>query len=284
MRTLGREYRRDVERIGEFLRRRRARMTAAEVGLPSGGTRRRVAGLRREEVALLAGVSPDYYIRLEQGRTANVSDQVLLSVARALRLSSAETEHLTNLARPGRTPAVATPVKDGFLVRLLEALAEVPAVLLDGRLDLIAWNDAAEAVFELHATPEPRNAARQLFLQSGQRDRYTNWADIAADTVAQLRLSAGRQPDDPRLQNLIGELSIHSGSFQLLWALGDAREKREGAVRMNHPLAGRLEFDYESLSVAAAPDCSVLTYLPRPGSGTTEAIQDLLRTTDAPAS
>lgn len=266
-------------RIGEFLRTRRARIQPQDVGLPPGVTRRRVPGLRREEVALLAGVSPDYYVRLEQGRTAQVSDQVLDAVAQMLGLSDIETEHLRNLARPRRAGAAATvtgSAPDEPLVRLLHTIADAPALLLNPGLDIVAANAAADAVFDVDGMPRPRNAARQLFLHPEARSRYADWNEIAAETVAQLRLATGRRPDDAGLTALVGELAIRSEPFRRLWATGDVREKRLGVVRLAHPVVGNLEFDYHMLTVPARPDRSLLTYLPRPGSPTAEALGMLL--------
>lgn len=263
--------------IGAFLRTRRDRITPGQVGLPAGVTRRRVPGLRREEVALLAGVSPDYYVRLEQGRAAHVSDQVLDAVARTLSLSDVETEHLRNLARPSApsTPA-STTAADGPLTRLLETMADAPALLIDARTDILAANAAAEAVFEVSGMARPPNSARQLFLAPDAKARYGNWAAAAEEIVAHLRLMTGRRPDDARLTSLIGELAIHSHDFRQLWARGDVREKRVGVVRLIHPVAGPLEFDYQVLTVPARPDRFLLTYLPRPGTPTADALQLLL--------
>lgn len=265
--------------IGEFLRTRRERLQPHQVGLPPGVTRRRVPGLRREEVALLAGVSPDYYVRLEQGRTAQVSDQVLNAVGQALGLSDVETEHLRNLARPGRTAATARAIRtlpDEPLVRLLQEIADVPALLLNLRLDVVAANAAAEAVFEVSRMPPPRNAARRLFLHPEALSLYANWHEIAAETVAQLRLATGRRPDDAGLASLVGELAIRSEPFRRLWATGDVREKRLGVARIRHPVAGMLELEYQVLTVPARPHRSLLTYLPQPGSSTAEALGMLL--------
>ncbi|MEE1764240.1 helix-turn-helix transcriptional regulator [Streptomyces sp. SP18BB07] len=269
--------------IGEFLRTRRERITPEQAGLPPSLTRRRVPGLRREEVALLAGVSPDYYQRLEQGRTAQVSDQVLDAVAQALALSDVETEHLRNLARPRRADAGARTtrrasrtVPDEPLVRLLDAMGDAPAMLLGARLDIVAANAAAEAVFDVSGMSQPRNAARQLFLHPEARARYANWEAMAAETVAQLRLLTGRRPDDAELAALVGELAIRSEPFRQLWATGDVREKRLGVTRVVHPVVGTLEFDYHMLTVPARPDRSLITYLPQPGSPTAEALKMLL--------
>jgi transcriptional regulator with XRE-family HTH domain len=261
--------------IGAFLRTRRDRITPEQVGLPAGATRRRVPGLRREEVALLAGVSPDYYVRLEQGRTAHVSDQVLCAVARALSLSDVETEHLRNLVRPSAPPRTATAT-DKPLARLLDAMADAPALLVDIRMDILAANAAAEAVFEVSGMAQPANSARQLFLAPEAKTRYGNWPAAAEEIVAHLQLMAGRWPDDARLTSLIGELAIHSTEFRHLWAKGDVREKSIGVVSLNHRVAGPLEFEYHVLTVPARPDRSVLAYLPRPGTSTADALQMLL--------
>lgn len=265
--------------IGEFLRSRRDRIAPEQVGLPRGVGGRRVPGLRREEVALIAGVSPDYYVRLEQGRTAHVSDQVLDAVARALSFTDVETEHLHNLARPTREKAagrVPVAAQDEPLARLLETMTGAPAVLLDTRLDILAANAAAEAVFAISDMSPPRNAARQLFLHPEARRLYGNWQDIAAETVAQLRLSTGRSPNDARLATLIGELAIRSEPFRQLWAQGDVREKRVGAVQLTHPLVGAMTFQYHFLTVPARPDRALMTYLPEAGSPTADALAVLL--------
>ncbi|MFE3850355.1 helix-turn-helix transcriptional regulator [Streptomyces griseorubiginosus] len=269
--------------IGAFLRTRRERITPEQAGLPPSLTRRRVPGLRREEVALLAGVSPDCYQRLEQGRTPQVSDQVLDAVAQALSLSDVETEHLRNLARPRRTGTEARTtqrasgaVPDEPLVRLLEAMGDAPAMLLGAYLDILAANAAADAVFDVSGMPQPRNAARLLFLHPEARSRYANWEAMAAETVAQLRLLTGRRPDDAELAALVGELAIRSEPFRRLWATGDVREKRLGVTRIVHPVVGTLEFDYHMLTVPARPDRSLITYLPQPGSPTAEALKMLL--------
>jgi transcriptional regulator with XRE-family HTH domain len=267
--------------IGAFLRTRRDRITPAQVGLPAGVTRRRVPGLRREEVALLAGVSPDYYVRLEQGRTSHVSDQVLNAVARALSLSDVETEHLRNLARP-TTPEISpldrasANAADEPLTRLLHTMGDTPAMLLDTRMNILAVNTAGEAVFEVSAMTQPPNSARQLFLTPDARTRYDSWDAAAEEVVAHLRLMTSRWPHDVPLTAIIGELAIHSDEFRQLWARGDVREKRVGYVYLRHPLAGPLEFDYQVLTIPARPDRSLLTYLPRPATRTAEALQMLL--------
>ncbi|AGZ40807.1 helix-turn-helix transcriptional regulator [Actinoplanes friuliensis] len=266
--------------IGAFLRTRRDRITPDQVGLPAGATRRRVPGLRREEVALIAGVSPDYYVRLEQGRTAHVSDQVLCAVARALSLSGAETEHLRNLARlPEPAPSLlqkSATAEDEPLARLLDAITDAPALLVDTRMNILAANAAAEAVFDVSGMAQPPNSARQLFLAREAKARYGNWEAAAEEVVAHLRLMTGRWPDDAPLTALIDELGHHSDDFRRLWARADVGEKRVGTVHVTNHVAGPLEFDYHVLTVPARPDRSLLTYLPRPGSPTQEALRMLL--------
>jgi transcriptional regulator with XRE-family HTH domain len=279
--------------IGEFLRSRRDRIFPADVGLPAGMTRRRVKGLRREEVALLAGVSPDYYIRLEQGRTGHVSDQILNAVAHALSLSEVETEHLQNLARTSseaRIPEVSPHSSDSPdpVSRLLAAMTDAPALLLDSQLDIVEANSLAESLFELrgtdtYTTAVRPNAARLIFLHPEARSRYQNWDDIAAETVAQLRLMAGRWPGDVGLNALIQELATRSDPFRKLWATGDVHEKREGTVKLRHPMVGSLTFDYQMMTFPAHEDRFVLVYLPQPGTDTSEALA-LLTSWDADAS
>lgn len=267
--------------IGQFLRTRRERLSPRQVGLPPGISRRRVPGLRREEVALLAGVSPDYYTRLEQGRATRVSDEILDAVARTLFLSDVETEHLRNLARPATaTPeprASAAPVRaDEPLALLLTAVPDVPALLLNTRLDIVAANAPAEAVFDVSRMDQPPNAARQLFLHPEARSRYVNWEAIASETVAQLRLMTGRRPGDAQLTALVTDLSTRSEPFRRLWNTGNVTEKRIGTAHIAHPLIGRLEFGYHMLTVPAQPDRSLLIYLPEPNSPTEEALRVLM--------
>jgi transcriptional regulator with XRE-family HTH domain len=267
--------------IGAFLQTRRARIAPGDVGLPDGFSRRRVPGLRREEVALLAGVSPDYYVRLEQGRTAHVSDQVLDAVARALGLTDVEAEHLRNLAHrheaaPAARRSHPTASIDGPLYRLLDVVGDTPAMLIDASMHIVAANAAAEAVFAVSQMQQPANSARQLFFSPDARVRYSDWEAAAEEIVAHLRLMTGRFPHDARLVSLIGELAIHSRAFQGLWAKGDVREKVNGLVHVNHPVVGDLEFDYQVLTIPARPDRALLTYLPRPDSGTSDALRVLL--------
>jgi transcriptional regulator with XRE-family HTH domain len=262
--------------LGGFLQSRRARIRPAEVGLPEHG-RRRVPGLRREEVAQLAGVSVDYYIRLEQGRGQNVSDSVLTAVGRVLRLDATEQAHLHDLARPAtaRRTAAAAPrqvVRPGLRL-LLDAMTGTPAFVLGRRMDVLAWNALADAVADFsRKSPAELNQARQVFLDPTAPTCYPDWAAVAAETVAYLRLDAGRHPDDPALAALVGELSLRSEEFRRLWADHLVKEKTYGVKRLVHPLAGELEFGYETLALPGDPDQLLVAYTVTPGSPTAERL------------
>ncbi|MET9877612.1 helix-turn-helix domain-containing protein [Actinacidiphila glaucinigra] len=264
--------------LTEFLRTRRARLKPADVGLAEYG-RRRVPGLRREELAQLAGVSVAYYTRLEQGNGHNVSVEVLDAVSRALRLSEAEHAHLLHLARParhGRRPAPARRGQVRPAVReLLSALEGVPAYVWGRRSDVLAWNSTASALFGDWAerAPEERNWARITFLDPAARRLFADWQAKAADVVGQLRMDAGRHVDDPLLAALIGELSMKSEDFRTLWAAHDVRRKSHGDIRLLHPLAGALTLRYETLALPGDPEQSLSTYHAEPGSPSEEALR-----------
>ncbi|WP_189225539.1 helix-turn-helix transcriptional regulator [Saccharothrix coeruleofusca] len=272
-------------RIAEFLRNRRSRVTPAQAGLPDGLTRRRVPGLRREEVAQLAGVSVDYYTRLEQGRGKHVSDAVLDAIATVLRLSHVERQHLWNLARPRATagPPPARAVPPGVR-RMLELMPDAPALVLGRRMRVLAWNPAAQAVFDVESMRElGYNAARHAFLAPRAAERYVNREEVAAAICAQLRLESGRHPDDPDLAALIGELAIRSGTFRRLWAANDVRQKDSGTTVVAHPVVGRLEFGYEALALPGAGDQYLTAYTYPAGSATAQRLQLLLSWTSEPA-
>lgn len=262
--------------LSGFLQSRRARIRPEDVGLPSHG-RRRVPGLRREEVAQLAGVSVDYYIRLEQGRGQNVSDAVLEAIGRVLRLDDTEQAHLRDLIRPARAARRAAP-RDGQSVRpglqlLLDTMTGTPAFVLGRRMDVLAWNTLADVIVGFsRKPPAERNQARQVFLDPTAPDCYPDWAAVAAETVAYLRLDAGRHPDDPALSALVGELSVRSESFRRLWADHQVREKTYGVKRLVHPVAGELEFGYEALALPGDPDQLLVAYTVVPGSATAERL------------
>ncbi|MEV7886051.1 helix-turn-helix transcriptional regulator [Streptomyces sp. NPDC002817] len=259
--------------LGDFLRTRRARIQPEEVGLPSHG-RRRVPGLRREEVAQLAGVSVDYYIRLEQGRGPSVSDAVLDAVARVLRLDETEHAYLHAVARPRKRGARTTAprVRAGIQL-LLDSVDRTPAFVLDRSMTVLAWNALADAVFGYSdTTAETRSIPRQVFLDPAAHDFYPEWQAVAAQCVAHLRVQAGHHQDDPQLTALVGELSLKSEDFRRLWADHQVKECAYGMKRVQHPVAGRLVFPYESLTLPSDGDLTLLVYTPEPGSETAERL------------
>jgi len=255
--------------LGEFLRSRRARLRPEDTGLPANG-RRRVPGLRREELALLAGVSVDYYVRLEQGRAEHPSESVLDAIARALRLDETEVAHLHTLARPGpvrrrrRRPARVRPE----LLRLVERLDGVPALVLGPRMDVLAWNSLGAALVVDFAAlpPRERNMPRLMFLDEETRRLYPDWETVARETVAFLRLTAGRSREDAELAELVGELSLASRDFARWWADHDVREKTHGRKRFAHPAVGELILDYETLVLPDEPEQALVTYTAGAGS------------------
>ncbi|WP_353942991.1 helix-turn-helix transcriptional regulator [Streptomyces sp. HUAS MG91] len=267
----------DLGGIGDFLRSRRARIRPDEVGLPEYG-RRRVPGLRREEVAQLAGVSVDYYIRLEQGRGSSVSDAVLDAVARVLRLDGTEQAYLRSVARPAparRRRETEQPVRPGLRL-LLDTIDRAPAFVLGRRMDVLAWNALGDALLGFSAmAPKDRNMPRQVFLEPAARELYPQWAAVAAETVAHLRLDAGLHPGDPRLARLVGELSLASEEFRRLWADHQVKRKTAGAKRMLHPVVGELSMPYETLTVSGEPDQALVVYTPEPGSVTADRLRIL---------
>ncbi|RPF34027.1 helix-turn-helix transcriptional regulator [Streptomyces sp. TLI_185] len=260
--------------LGDFLRSRRARIQPEEVGLASHG-RRRVPGLRREEVAQLAGVSVDYYVRLEQGRGPSVSDAVLDAISRVLRLDDEEHAYLYAVARPQKKRERRRPaprVRPGIQV-LLDGMAHIPAFVLGPAMDVLAWNALADALSGFSRMPPARrNVVRHLFLDPDGRNVYPDWAAVAAQTVAHLRLNAGARPDDPGLRELVGELSLKSEDFRRLWADHQVKACMYGVKRVRHPVAGLLTLPYESLSLPSEPDQTIVAYTPEPGSETAERL------------
>ena len=274
--------------IREFLRTRRARITPEQAGLAPYAGVRRVPGLRREEVAQLAGVSVDYYIRLERGRTHGVSESVLDAVARALQLDDTERAHLFDLAQPSATGARRRPPLSPQRVRpvvyqALDALT-VPALIQGRRMDVLAANRLASAVFtDFQARPHrERNFARYVFLDPAARDLYADWERAAGDCVANLRLYAGRHPDDARLTELIGELSVHSDAFRRLWAGHDVLAHTTGTKRLHHPLVGDITLDYVVMAVEGDPDQALVILTPEPASPSSEALAILASWTSTP--
>ena len=260
--------------IGEFLRAKRERVAPEERGLPAGG-RRRVPGLRREEVALLAGISPDYYVRLEQGRARAASDQVLDAIARVLSLDEVERDHLRVLARPDAVApaprAPSAPAARPGVRALLEAMPQVPAFVLGSAMDVLATNLLGEALIAL---PDgPRNMARHVFLDPTSPSYYPEWAKVARETAAHLRRMAGLLPDAPEIAALIGELTIGSDDFVREWARQEVVVKTHGRKLVDHPEVGRLSLDYETLTLPDEPGLMLVTY-----TAADERTSDALRT------
>ncbi|MGW2092237.1 helix-turn-helix domain-containing protein [Promicromonospora sukumoe] len=265
--------------VRDFLTSRRARVRPEQSGLPSFGSTRRVPGLRREEVALLAGVSVEYYARMERGNLSNVSDSVLEAVARALQLDEAEHTHLFDLAReaplraPRRRRSAPQQVRP-VVQRILEAITDAPAWIRNGRQDILAMNELGRALYQpVLATPQrPANAARFTFLDPAARRFLIDWEKSAADTAAALRQEAGRNPHDPALINLIGELSTRSEEFRGRWATHDVLLHRTGVKRLHHPVVGELELSFESFDLPADPGLVMVAYSPSPGSPSVDSL------------
>ncbi|MCA6091004.1 helix-turn-helix transcriptional regulator [Streptomyces sp. SCA3-4] len=270
--------------LGAFLRTRRSRLRPEDVALPDFGGRRRVAGLRREEIAQLAGVSVDYYIRMEQGRAANPSPAVLDALARALRLDEDETRHLHRLAqsrpltRHDDRPRSERQQVRPMLRRLLDELRDVPALVMGRRMDVLAWNTAACALLGDYAALEPaeRNIPRITFLDPASRDLYSDWTACARENVAYLRWEAGRYPNDPHLARLIGELSVKSEDFRRWWAEHPVQDKTSGTKHFHHPLVGDLQLTYETLRATDDPDQALITYAAEPRTPSHDALRMLL--------
>ncbi|WP_344633631.1 helix-turn-helix transcriptional regulator [Streptomyces glaucosporus] len=263
--------------LGRFLRARRALVRPEDLGLPAGD-RRRVAGLRREEVAVLAGVSTDYYVRLEQGRERSPSAQVVDALARVLCLEEEATAHLHRLARPvpaarRRTGARREERVGPHLLRMVESWHRTPAAVLGPRLNVLAQNTLCRALYDGRTHAD--DPARMVFLDPDAREFYPDWEKVALDTVAGLRAAAGAHADDPELVELVGELSLRSETFRSLWARHDVRSKTHGTKRFRHPLVGELTLEYESLTVNSAPGRQLLVYHAEPGSPSEQAL-DLL--------
>jgi transcriptional regulator with XRE-family HTH domain len=259
--------------VREFLASRRARMTPERAGLAVSASNRRVPGLRRGEVATLAGVSVEYYTRIERGNLRGVSDSVLHAIARALRLDEAERAHLLDLAHapsPGtsqRRRPVPQRIRPG-LQRILDAMTDAPATVHNSRLDILAANRLGYALYsDIFADPQrPANHVRFLFLDRRSQDFYPDWESSANDAVAVLRSEAGHDPYDQALTNLIGELSTRSDEFRARWAAHDVRQHRTGTKRLHHPVVGDLVLEFERLDVTADPGLILQAFSAEPGS------------------
>ena len=278
-------YRRGMDTrndIREFLTTRRARLTPEQVGLPDFGGRRRVPGLRREEVALVAGMSVEYYVRLERGNATGVSESVLEGLTRALKLDDAERSHLYDLVRAAnagahprrRSQPKGQQVRPGVR-QLLDAMDNVPAFVQNGRLDIIAINRLGQAVFsEIYVQPQrPANFARFVFLDPRAQGFYRDWDDAAHQTVAILRLQAGRSPHDRALSDLVGELATRSDAFRTLWASHDVRDHRTGIKAITHPVVGDLDLNYEAMDLTTDQGVQMIAYSAPPDSSSHDALK-----------
>lgn len=265
--------------IREFLTSRRARVTPEQAGLPTYGPRR-VPGLRRSEVATLAGVSIEYYTRIERGNLSGVSEMVLEALARALQLDEAERAHLFDLARaagptpPARRRRSRKPGVRADVQWMLDAMTGAAAFVFNGRLEILAANQLGRALFsELYANPaRPVSTPRFVFLDPRAREYYADWHRAAAETVAVLRAEAARDPDDRDLSDLVGELSTKSEEFRTLWAAHDVRLHNAGVKQLRHPVVGDLGLSYTALAVAADPGLTIYVYMAEPGSKSAESL------------
>ena len=264
--------------IREFLATRRAKLTPQQVGLLPGGGRRRVPGLRREEVAVLAGVSTEWYVRLEKGHINGVSDDVLDAVARALQLDEAERLHLFNLARaakPRRPQRRAQPRVRPSIERLLNSMTSCPAFVKNGRIDVLASNPLFRALYSpIYDDPaRPPNLARFTFLDPRARDFYPDWNDVANGTVSLLRTEAGRDPHDRDLTDLVGELATRSDEFRTRWAGHDVRLHQKGTKNFNHPVVGPITVAFDVLELPADPGLQLTTYSAEPDTPSEDALK-----------
>nr|WP_256735922.1 helix-turn-helix transcriptional regulator [Mycolicibacterium hippocampi] len=260
--------------MGEFLQARRAAVSPAAVGIPDTG-RRRVPGLRREEVADLVGLSTDYYVRLEQGRGGHPSDSVLDAIASALRLDPTQRAHLYHLARPSRRHREEVAHRVGTSTLMFVDTLTVPALVLAANTDVIGWNELACAVFtDFSARPaRERNTAWLLFRDEEVASRHRDWDNAARDTVGMLRLAAGRNADDPRLTALINELSRHSTTFRRFWDDHHVYEKASGLTLLRHHEVGDIDLNFVTWTTPASPDQMLITYMPEPASRSAEALR-----------
>jgi transcriptional regulator with XRE-family HTH domain len=267
--------------VREFLSSRRARITPEQAGLPAYGGNRRVKGLRREEVALLAGVSVDYYVRLERGNLAGASESVLDALARALQLDEAERDHLFDLAKaaePGphrRTmpPATVRPA----VQQVLDAITDAPAWVRNGRHDILAMNRLGRALYApVLADPRrPANTTRFVYLDPAAREFFVDWDRIANDAAAMLRLEAGRAPHDRKLIELVGELSTQSEVFRKRWASHDVQFHRSGRKRLRHPVVGQLDLSFESMELPSEPGLTLNVYTAAPATPAADGLKML---------
>jgi transcriptional regulator with XRE-family HTH domain len=264
--------------LGEFLRRARARRNPETTGLLPDDRIRRVAGLRREEVALLAGVSTDYYTRLEQGRPVAPSAQVIEALIRALDLDTAGQTYLRTLVATAGTPATrsrpsAQRVRPG-LHRLLDSFTSQPALILGRRTDILASNALARALFaDFESMPaKHRNYARWMLLDEAARTLFLDWEEQARNAVEALRLDAALTPDDLGTQQLVGELSLASSEFRQWWSAHRVHQRTHGTKRLNHPVVGELEVQFETLALPGDTSQVLYVYTAEPGSASQQTL------------
>jgi transcriptional regulator with XRE-family HTH domain len=267
--------------VREFLSSRRARITPEQAGLPAYGGNRRVEGLRREEVAMLAGVSVDYYVRMERGNLSGASESVLDALAHALQLDEAEREHLFTLARtagtsPRRRRTTPTSLRPA-VQQVLDAITDAPAWVRNGRHDIMAMNRLARALYApVLADPRrPANTTRFIYLDPAAPEFFVDWERVAADAAAMLRLEAGRNPNDPALITLVGELSTRSEIFRQRWASHDVQYHRSGRKRLRHPVVGQLDLNFESMELPSEPGLFLNVYTATPDSPSADALKML---------
>lgn len=268
------------EQLRDFLRGRRARLTPADVGLPNAGLRR-TPGLRREEVAVLAGVGVSWYTWLEQGRDIKVSAQVLDAISQTLLLSPDECAYLYRLAGLNPPPAEPSPrtALDADLHRMLDAWLPRPAYILDRHWGLAAVNSAAREVFGLGA--RDYNCLVAFFTSARYRAAYSHWEEAAPDVVARFRADAARHPNDPEFDRLAADLSTVSGEFTELWARHEVTESVHGTKTLTHPRGGELIFEYRSLPLPDHPGHRMVLHNPVPGTGTLERMEQLAAMAEA---
>ncbi len=279
--------------LGDFLKSRRAALRPEEVGITPHPTRRRVTGLRREELAMLANVSITHYTRLEQGRVISVSEGLLEAIARTLRLTEDETAHLKDLARPAAASSRPASPRVAYASagsrQLLAAMTDVPAIVMDRRNDVLAWNHMGHALLAGHLPPDSPdtpatrpNLTRMLFLDEQYRRLYADWDDQAQLAVAALRLVAGRHPDDRALAELVGRLTMSCDEFASRWARHPVRTCTSGVKRLRHPLVGAMELSFESLVIPGTSGQRMIAYTAEPGSPSEAALR-ILGSATAPA-
>lgn len=270
--------------VKDFLTSRRARITPDKAGLPAYGANRRVPGLRREEVAMLAGMSIDYYTRLERGNLSGASESVLSSLAEALQLDEAERDHLFNLARASNTRPAARAsrrttsraVIRPSVRRLLDSMTGTPAYVRNARMDILAANTMAFALYDGVLSPDnlPTNFVRYLFLDDAAPDFFVEWNKVAHDAVATLRGEAGRNPYDRKLTDLVGELATRSEEFRVLWAGQDVRHHRNATKRLRTTLAGEVQLTGDALELPG-DGLTMITYTAEPNSPAQEELDFL---------